>query len=132
MSRVLLEKTFHFIQKLFTSFLCIELYNLIQYYVNKWCKNVRRKKFICMKLKGECFGKNLINELLKEIFPNQVWGSWGKNSRKILNLVCFACITGFALYVKEMKNRNSTLVVDILEESMKPKLRPSNKEKLWP
>lgn len=94
-----------------------------------------------MKLKGECFGKNLINELLKEIFPNQVWGSWGKNSptikswgknsRKILNLVCFACITGFALYVKEMKNRNSTLVVDrFLEESMKPKLRPSNKEKL--
>lgn len=49
--------------------------------------------------------------------------SWGKNSRKILNLVCFACITGFALYVKEMKNRNSTLVVDrFLEDSVKPKL----------
>lgn len=49
--------------------------------------------------------------------------SWGKNSRKILNLVYFTCITGFALYVKEMKNRNSMLVVDrFLEESVKPKL----------
>ena len=54
----------------------------------------------------------------------------GKKFQKDSKLSLFACITGFALYVKEMKNRNSTLVVDILEESMKPKLRPSNKEKL--
>lgn len=43
---MLLENTFHFFPKRFTSVLCIEIHNLIQYYVNWWHKNVQRKEAI--------------------------------------------------------------------------------------
>lgn len=65
LSGVLLMETFRFFPRTIyiifmyrnTWFNSIEIYDLIQYYMNWWHKNVQRKgAIVCMKTKGECSG----------------------------------------------------------------------------